>query len=87
MFPLLEIIGVTYTNMTFLVGFTFLESGKKDNVIWPLEVCQTKLKYQENMRNVTIIDHDTTMINSVVNVFPTSYALLCRHHIIKKHER
>lgn len=83
MLPLLEIIGVTSTKMTFSVGFAFLESEKKDIVIWVLEVCKTMLKDQKNMPNIIVTNYDTILMNSVAKVFPTSYALLYRYHITK----
>ncbi|XP_058742515.1 protein FAR1-RELATED SEQUENCE 6-like [Vicia villosa] len=36
--PLLEIVGVTSTEKTFSVGFTFLECEKEDNVTWALGI-------------------------------------------------
>lgn len=47
--PLLEIVGVTSTDMNFAVEFVSLEIEKKDSFTWGLEVCQTTLKDQENM--------------------------------------
>lgn len=41
------------------------------------------LKDQENMPRAIVTAHDTTLINSVAKVFPTSYALLCRYRITK----
>lgn len=35
------------------------------------------------MPKVIVIDRDTALVNSVANVFPTSYALLCMYHITK----
>ncbi|XP_050908699.1 protein FAR-RED ELONGATED HYPOCOTYL 3-like [Lathyrus oleraceus] len=81
--PLLEIIGVTFIKMTFSVGFVFLENGKGENVSWTLEVCQVMLKDKKYMPKVIVTDRDITLMNSVAKVFPTSYTLLCRHHITK----
>lgn len=35
------------------------------------------------MLNVILTDRDTTLMNSIAKVFPTSYALLCKYHITK----
>lgn len=43
-FPLLEIFGVTSTEMTYSVSFAFLESEKEGNVTWTLEMCKSMLK-------------------------------------------
>ncbi|XP_058769275.1 uncharacterized protein LOC131643138 [Vicia villosa] len=61
----------------FSVGFTFLESEKKDNVTWALEMCKTLLKDRGNMSKVISTDLDTALMNLVAKVFPTSYTLLC----------
>ncbi|XP_050874855.1 protein FAR1-RELATED SEQUENCE 5-like [Lathyrus oleraceus] len=45
-FPLLEILGVTSTENTFLAGFSFLKSKKEVKVTWVLEMCKTLLKGQ-----------------------------------------
>lgn len=41
------------------------------------------LKDQEEMTKVIVTKRDTVLMNSIANVFPTSYALLCRYHITK----
>lgn len=79
----MEIIGVTFTEMIFSLGFAFLESEKEKSVTWALEVCQTMLKDQEKMSKVIDIDHNVKLMNLVARVFPTSYALLCRYGIIE----
>lgn len=84
MLPLLKIVSVTSTKLTFLVRFAFLKSKKEDNVTWALEVCQTMLKDQENMSKVIVTNHYIALMNSFAYMFSTSYALLCRYHIIKK---
>ena len=81
---LLEIAGVTSNEKTYSVGFSFLECEKEDNFQWALEVCRSMLKDQEDMPKVIVTDHDTTLMNVVSIVFPTSSALLCRYHIKKK---
>jgi hypothetical protein len=35
--PLLEIIGITSTDLTFAVGFVYMEFEKTDNYRWALE--------------------------------------------------
>lgn len=81
--PLLEIIGATSTEMTYSIGFSFLEFEKGDNVTRALVILNTILKDQENMPLVIIIDRDTAPTNSVATVFLTSSELLCKYHIIK----
>ncbi|CAL9000490.1 unnamed protein product [Prunus brigantina] len=35
-FPLLQIVGVIYTNMTFSVAYTYMNAEKEDNYTWTL---------------------------------------------------
>lgn len=60
-----------------------MKSKKEDDVTWTLGLFQTMLKDQKNMPQIIITNHNTTLMNSVAEVFPTSYALICRYHIIK----
>lgn len=46
-------------------------------------MCRKRLKDKEDTMKVIVTDHDTTLMNSVAKVFPTSYALLCRYDITK----
>ncbi|XP_050898021.1 uncharacterized protein LOC127104925 [Lathyrus oleraceus] len=81
--PLLEMVGVTSTKKTYSVGFAFLECEKENNFTRILKVCRTLLKVQSEMPEAIVTDCDTALINSVVKVFPSSYALLYRYHITK----
>lgn len=83
----MEIIGVTYMELTFSFDFAFLESEKKNNVIWALKVCRNMLKDRENMSKVFVTNCDTTLMNLIAKVFSTLYALLCRYHITKQCEK
>ncbi|CAK8570687.1 unnamed protein product [Lathyrus sativus] len=81
--PLFEMIGVTSTEKTYYVGFAFLECEKKDNFTWSLEVCRSLLKDQSEIPKAIVTDPDITLMNSTAKVFPSSYALRCKYHIIK----
>ncbi|CAK8562203.1 unnamed protein product [Lathyrus sativus] len=80
---LFEMVGVTSTEKTYVVGFAFLECEKEDNFTWALEVCQSLLKDQVEMPKAIVIDRDIALMNVVAKVFPFSNALLCRYHITK----
>lgn len=69
--------------MTYSVDFAFLESEKEDNITWALEICKSMLKDKKYMPHVIITDRDTTIMNSVAMVFPTSSILFCKYHITK----
>lgn len=83
MLPLLEIVGVTSTEMTYSIDFAFLECEKEDNVIWTLEMCHNLLKDSKNISQVIVTNCNTSQMKSIVKIFPSSYALLCRYHITK----
>lgn len=77
MLPLFEIVGVTFTEKTYSVGFIFFKSKKEDNVTWASEVCRTMLKDKENTLKVIVTDRDPTLMNSVAKVF-----LLHTHYFV-----
>ncbi|CAK8539545.1 unnamed protein product [Lathyrus sativus] len=81
--PLFEMVDVTSTEKTYVVGFAFLECEKEDNFTRTLEACWSLLKDQVEMPKVIIIDRDTVLMNAVSKVFHFSNALLCRYHITK----
>lgn len=82
--PIMEIVGVTSTEMTFSTGFAFFfESGKEDNVTCALEMCKTMLKDQENVPQIIVTNRDTAVINSIATMFSTSSALLRKCHTPK----
>lgn len=84
-FPSVLLIDSTYktNNYKLSLGFAFLESEKEDNVIHASEMCKTILKDKENMSQVIITGCDTTLMNPVGTVFPTSLTLLCKYYITK----
>ncbi|XP_070665642.1 PKS-NRPS hybrid synthetase cheA-like [Malus domestica] len=81
-FPLLQIVGVTSTNMTFSVAFVYIEAGKEDNYIWALTRLKTLL-HGYCLPGVIATDRDLALLNSIKSVFPGSQHLLCRWHINK----
>ncbi|KAL9409227.1 hypothetical protein AB3S75_047588 [Citrus x aurantiifolia] len=81
-FPLLEVVGVTSTEMTFSVCFAYIEREREDNYSWALD----KLKgFMDNnmLPSVIVTDREVALMNAIQNVFPTATHLLCRWHISK----
>ncbi|XP_058198378.1 PKS-NRPS hybrid synthetase cheA-like [Rhododendron vialii] len=81
-FPLLQIVGVTSTEMTFCAAFAFMECEKTENYIWVLE----KLKGMMDpnaLPSVIVTDRELALMNAITNVFPHATNLLCRWHIGK----
>lgn len=52
-----------------------------------LKMCINILKEPKNMTRMIVINRDTVLMKLVTKVFPTSYDLLCRYHIIKNMTR
>ncbi|XP_004498020.2 PKS-NRPS hybrid synthetase cheA-like [Cicer arietinum] len=78
---LLEIIGVTSTEMTFCVGFAYLQFECADNFTWALQIVKEQITSGEV--EVIVTDRDLALINAVENVFPKVVNLLCLFHICK----
>ncbi|XP_027912854.1 uncharacterized protein LOC114172722 isoform X2 [Vigna unguiculata] len=81
--PLLEIVGVTSTELTFSVAFAYLESEQVDNFTWALEKLRELIVKDSEMPPVIVTVRDTALMDAVQAVFPSSSNLLCRFHIIK----
>jgi len=81
--PLLEIVGVTSTGLTFSAAFAFLFSEKQNNFIWALERLRGLFMTSEGGPQVVVTDRDLALMNVVGIVFPEYYHLLCHFHIQK----
>ena len=81
--PLLEIVVVTSTRLTFSIAFAFLSSEKQNNFTWALERLRGLFMTSEGGPQVIVTDRDLALMNVVGIVFPECYQLLCRFHIQK----
>jgi len=81
--PLFEIVGVTSTYLTYLVGFAFMTSEKEDNFTWALQMLLKLLGPNSDMPKVVVTDRDTDMMNVVANVLLDISAILCYFHVGK----
>ncbi|XP_021817352.1 uncharacterized protein LOC110759580 isoform X1 [Prunus avium] len=81
-YPLLEVVGITSTDITFSVAFVFLDSEKEDNYIWALSRLRGVM-VECAMPNVIVTDLDLPLMRAVEVVFPTARHLLCKWHINK----
>ncbi|XP_050386961.1 protein FAR1-RELATED SEQUENCE 11 isoform X1 [Argentina anserina] len=81
-YPLLEVVGVTSTNMTFSIAFVLLDSEKEDNYVWALNRLRDLLDGCP-MPNVIVTDKDLELMRAVVTVFPSARHMLCKWHINK----
>ncbi|KAK7367097.1 hypothetical protein VNO80_09106 [Phaseolus coccineus] len=81
--PLLEIVGVTSTELTFSVAFAYLESEQVDNFTWALQKLRGLIVKDSEIPPVIVTVRDIALMNAVQAVFPSSSNLLCRFHIGK----
>ncbi|KAJ1391177.1 MULE transposase domain [Sesbania bispinosa] len=81
--PLLEVVGVTSTELTFSVAFAYIEQEKSDNFMWVLEKIRSMILVPDVSPEVIVTDRDIALMNAVEKVFPVASHLLCQFHIAK----
>ena len=78
--PFLEIVGLTSTNKTFSMAFSFLNSEKMPNFQWVLE--RVKMVIDETYYpRVIVTDRDLALLGACRAEFPDAHKVLCRWHI------
>lgn len=78
--PILEIVGLTSTDMTFDVAFVYLQYEKEDNFTWALSVLRDVIGDSVHPQGI-VTDRDVALMNAISTVFPNATHLLCRWHI------
>jgi len=81
--PLLEIVGVTCTGLSFSVGFAFLSGEKEKNFIQALQKFRGSLLTSHMGPKVIVCDRDLALMNDINIMFPKATNSLCRFHINK----
>lgn len=81
--PLVEIVGVTSTDLTFTVAFAYLESKRADDFAWALQKLRVLFFKDDAIPQVIVTDKDISLMNAVQSVFPSSTQLFCQSHITK----
>jgi hypothetical protein len=81
--PLLEIVGITSTDKTFVVGFGYMECEKMENYCWVLEKLKGLFIKQDLFPHVILTDRELALMNAIEVVFPHAVNLLCTWHINK----
>jgi hypothetical protein len=82
--PLLHIAGVTGANKTFSIAFCFIAEENQTYYSWALSSLLTI--FQTNkipLPQVVLTDWEQALINSLAELFPDSYHMLCTWHIQK----
>ena len=78
--PLLKIVGVTSTDMTFFVCFVYLQVKCEKNYAWALGVLHSIIG-DGILLGVIVIDRELSLIKAINSVFPAATNLLCKWHI------
>ncbi|KAI5435977.1 hypothetical protein KIW84_022415 [Lathyrus oleraceus] len=81
--PLFEIVGMTSTELTFVVAFAYMESEQTENFCWVLEKLKELFVKKDLCPQVILTDRDLALMKTIEIVFPRSINLLCRFHINK----
>jgi len=68
---LLEIIGITSTNMTFVVAFVYLSSKRTNNFEWALSKVKGLFVKDDVLPHVIVSDRDLAFMNALETVFPS----------------
>ncbi|XP_017416390.1 uncharacterized protein LOC108327167 [Vigna angularis] len=69
--------------ITFSAAFAFLSTQRQSNFTWALEKLKGLFLTSEGGPKVIVTDQDLALMNVIANVFPESYQMLCRFHILK----
>ncbi|XP_028051977.1 PKS-NRPS hybrid synthetase CHGG_01239-like [Camellia sinensis] len=80
--PLLEIVGVTSTEMTFSVAFAYLQYKRADNYAWVLATLRDVMDGFV-VPTVIVTDRELALMNAIQKIFPSGKHLLCHWHISK----
>ncbi|KAI0994999.1 hypothetical protein K3495_g13182 [Podosphaera aphanis] len=77
--PLLHMIGVTSSGMTFSIGFCFLPEETSQDFIWAFQ-CFQELGIDPS---VMVMDGDQAQKNAAEVIFPNTPSILCIWHVNK----
>ena len=81
--PLMEIVGITSTDMIFSVAFAYFEEEREDNFSWCLDSLKCLIFYRL-MPSMVVTNKVLALMNDVDKIFLTSRHFLCRWRIRKK---
>lgn len=78
--PLLEIVGVTPTNLTFCIAFIYMHKEREPNYTWAPD-CLKAIMDGCMFPRVIVTDRELALMNAYNIVFLNAKGLLCRWHI------
>ncbi|XP_008232559.1 PREDICTED: uncharacterized protein LOC103331687 [Prunus mume] len=68
-YPLLEIVGLMSTHLTFSIAFVYLSAEKEDNYRWALARLRSVMDVN-SIPSVIVIDRELALMNALHEVFP-----------------
>jgi len=81
--PLLEVVGITSTRLTFSVAFVLHTSKHENNFVWSLGRLKGLFFRVDAYPRIVVSDRDISLVNAINVVIPKDFNLLCRSHIDK----
>jgi len=75
--PLLEIVGLTCTDLTFFMAFMYLHHENDDNFVWTLGVLRSVMD-DSALPKVIVTDKELALMNVISRVFLNVTHFLCR---------
>ncbi|XP_050875735.1 uncharacterized protein LOC127079397 [Lathyrus oleraceus] len=81
--PLLEIVGVKSTKLTFSVGFSYLEHEREEKFKWALKKLKELFSSKKFLPKVMVTDQELALMNVMEVMFPNLTHMLCLFHISK----
>ncbi|XP_057452537.1 protein FAR1-RELATED SEQUENCE 6-like [Lotus japonicus] len=68
--PLLEMVGVTSTNLTYSIAFAYMENEQKNEVVWAVNRLKDLISNEDNLPKVFVTDKDQVLMEALETVFP-----------------
>ena len=81
--PLLKIVSITSTNMTFVVASTYFNSERTNNFEWALSKMKGLFVKDDVLSQLIVTDMDLVLMNAFETLFPSLTNLLCLFYITK----
>ncbi|XP_057443916.1 uncharacterized protein LOC130736078 [Lotus japonicus] len=74
--PLLEMVGVTSTNLTYSIAFAYMANERTNEVLWALNRLKGLIVKEENLPKVIVTDKDNVLMKVIEDVFPAARHLV-----------
>jgi hypothetical protein len=80
--PLLEVVGITSTNLSYSLMFAYLNNERAERVTWALDTLKKWMVGKgASLPLVFVTDRDLALMKAIETCFPTARHILCIWHI------